>query len=51
VNKIGVLHLIVVAMKMLEMMRLCVHLKMIHAVEGCRRRHVRVGLLERGVKT
>jgi hypothetical protein len=51
VNKIGVLHLIVVAMKMLEVMRLCVHLKMSHAVEGCRRRHVMVGLLERGVKT
>ena len=50
-NKIGVLQLIVVAMKMLEVMCLCVHLKMIHAVEGCRRRHVRVGLLERGGKT
>lgn len=51
VNIIGVLQLIVVAMKMLEVMCLCEHLKMIHAVEGCRRRHERVGLLERGVKT
>ena len=50
-NEICVLHLIVAVIIVLDVMQLVVHRKLIHVVEGCGRRHERIGLLERGVKT
>ena len=50
-NEICVLYLIVAVIIVLDVMRLSVHQKLIHVVEGCGRRHERIGLLERGVKT